>query len=57
MMLPVTFLIYEVRFSHSVVSDSCDPMDCSPPASSCPWDSPGKNTRVGYLLPIYEVGF
>ena len=33
-MLPVTFLIYEVRFSHSVVSDSCDPMDCSPPASS-----------------------
>ena len=57
MMLPVTFLIYEVRFSHSVVSDSCDPMDCSPPASSCPWDSPGKNTGVGYLLPIYEVGF
>ena len=21
-------------FSHSVVSDSCDPMDCSPPGSS-----------------------
>ena len=29
------------------MSDSCDPMDCSPPGSSCPWDSPGKNTRVG----------
>ena len=24
----------------------CDTMDCSPP-SSCPWDSPGKNTGVG----------
>ena len=26
----------------------CDPMDCSPPGSYCPWDSPGKNTRVGF---------
>ena len=27
----------------------CDPMDCSPPGSSlCPWDSPGKDTGVGY---------
>ena len=27
----------------SVMSDSCDPMDCSLPGSSfCPWDSPGK---------------
>ena len=25
----------------------CDPMDCSPPGSSCQWDSPGKNTEVG----------
>ena len=25
----------------------CDPMDYSPPGSSCPWDSPGKNTGVG----------
>ena len=25
---------------------SCNPMDCSP-SGSCPWDSPGKNTRVG----------
>ena len=24
----------------------CDLMDCSPPGSSCPWDSPGKNTGV-----------
>ena len=25
----------------------CDPMDCSPPGSSCPWNFPGKNTGVG----------
>ena len=25
----------------------CDLMDCSLPGSSCPWDSPGKNTGVG----------
>ena len=25
----------------------CDPMDYSPPGSSVPWDSPGKNTGVG----------
>ena len=24
----------------------CDSMDCSPPGS-CPWNSPGKNSRVG----------
>ena len=30
-----------------VVSDSCDPMDCSLPSSFCPWDFPGKNTWVG----------
>ena len=25
----------------------CDPMDCSPPGSSVPGDSPGKDTGVG----------
>ena len=25
----------------------CDAMDYSPPGSSGPWDSPGKNTGVG----------
>ena len=25
----------------------CDPMDCSLPGSSCPWDSLGKNTGAG----------
>ena len=33
--------------SHSVMSDSCNSMGCSPPASSVHWDSPHKNTRVG----------
>ena len=26
-------------------------MDCSPPGCSCPWDSPGKNTRSGLPFP------
>ena len=25
----------------------CDPIDCSLPMLLCPWDFPGKNTRVG----------
>ena len=25
----------------------CDPMDCNPGRPLCPWNSPGKNTRVG----------
>ena len=25
----------------------CNPTDCSPPGSLCPWDFPGKNTGVG----------
>ena len=31
--------------SPSRVLTLCDPMDCSPP-DFCPWDFPGKNTRV-----------
>ena len=34
-------------FSRSVVSNSCDPMDFSPPGSSVHGDFPGKNTGVG----------
>ena len=36
-----------VVLSPSVVSDSLDPMNCSPPGSSVRGDSPGKNTGVG----------
>ena len=34
------------------MSNSCNPMNCSPPGSSLsPWDSPGKNTELGcYFL-------
>ena len=35
----------------------CDPIDGSPPGSSRPWDSPGKNTEVGchFLLQCMKV--
>ena len=36
-----------VRLSHSVMSKSLPPMDCSPPGFSIHGDSPGKNTGVG----------
>ena len=29
----------------------CNPMDCNPTASSCPWDSPGKTTGIGLAFP------
>ena len=38
---------YKHVLSCSVVSDSCDPTDCSLPVSSVHRDSPGKNTAVG----------
>ena len=33
--------------SRSVASNSCGPMDCSPPRLLCPCDSLGKNSGVG----------
>ena len=35
----------------------CDPIDGSSPGSPCPWDSPGKNTGVGwhFLLQCMKV--
>ena len=36
----------------SVVTDSCNPLDCSPPGFSVHWDSAGKNPGVGcHFLP------
>ena len=37
---------YSVRFSSVTQScpTLCNPVDCSPPGSSNPWDSPGNNT-------------
>ena len=34
-------------FHCSVVSDSCDPMDYSPPRLLCPWKFLGKNIGMG----------
>ena len=33
----------------------CNPMDCSPPGSSCPWDSPGKNTGLAGLFLLQGI--
>ena len=33
----------------------CEPVDCSPPGSSCPWDSPGKNIGVGCYFPLQRI--
>ena len=35
----------------SVKSDFCDPMNCSPPGFSGPWDFPGKNTGLSFPPP------
>ena len=41
--------------SRSVMSDSCDPRDCSPPGSSIHGASPGKNTGVGCHALLQEI--
>ena len=38
----------KVKVSHSVVSDSLQPHELQPARFLCPWDSPGKNTGVGF---------
>ena len=35
--------------SHSVISNSLRPMDCSPTRLPCSWDFPGKNTGVAAI--------
>ena len=41
------------------VAKSCltlwDPVDCSPPGSSCPWNFPGKNTGLGCHVLLQEI--
>ena len=36
-----------VCVSHSLVPDSATPWTVNPPGFLCPWNFPGKNTRVG----------
>ena len=46
----VCVCVHTHAFSH--VRLFCDPLDCRPPSLLCPWDFPGKNTRVGcHFLP------
>ena len=33
----------------------CDRMDCSLPRLLCPWDSPGKDTGVGFQALLQEI--
>ena len=42
---PVTYLCLVAQSCQTL----CDPMDCSPPASSVHRDFPGKNTGVGFM--------
>ena len=39
----------------SVVSDSLHPHGMQPARLLCPWNSPGKNTRVGYHSLVQEI--
>ena len=39
----------------SVMSSSCDPVDCSPPGSSVHRDSPGKKTGVGWKVDLKNL--
>ena len=50
------------QFSCQIMSDSCDPTDCSLDRFLYPWDSPGKNTGVDchfllhrFVLPVIKI--
>ena len=38
-----------------IVKSLCDPLNCSPPASSVHEDSPGKNTGVGFYALLQGI--
>ena len=44
---PVIFLQQRVCVCVQLYPTLCNPMDCSPPGSSCPWDFLGKKTGTG----------
>ena len=39
----------------SVMPTLCDPVDCSPPGSSVPWNFSGKNTGAGCHFLLQEI--
>ena len=54
---PISFMMADAAAKpHQSCPTLCDPIDGSPPGSR-PWDSPGKNTRVGchFLLQCMKV--
>ena len=56
-MLSIIIDNVSVQFSCSVVSDSLRPHESQPTRLPRPWDSPGKNTRVGchFLIQCMKV--
>ena len=55
--LRLTYTQWKWKWSRSVVSDSVWPQRWQPTRLPCPWDSPGKNTGVGFhcLLQCMKV--
>ena len=45
----------QMMFSRSVVSDSLRPWGLQPARLLCPWDFPGKNTRVGCRFLLQKI--
>ena len=53
-MIPQCFVCVCVCISCLVVSDSLQPHRLQPSRPLCPWDAPGKNTRVGCHFPLQK---
>ena len=47
-------LLFACLLSSFSCGQLCNRMDCRPPGS-CPWDSPGKNTGVGFHALLQEI--
>ena len=60
---PLTLHSFTLPLFQGGVWTLCDPVDCSLPGSSffffsrlfCPWDFPGKSTRVGFHCLLQEI--
>ena len=53
--VPRDTILRSAVLSQSVMSDSLDPVDCSPPGSSVHGDFPGKNTGVGCHVRLHGI--
>ena len=52
-----SYILHATAKLHQSCQTLCNPIDGSPPGSPRPWDSPGKNTGVGFhfLLQCMKV--